>query len=257
MYLAEESTRGRSSGEHEEEAMSRPESGASELKRRARNGGTPWYRFVDRRDAGRQLAERVAPLIEGTQSVILALPRGGVPVAQEIASKLGVPLDVLLVRKLGVPWQPELAFGALSSDDVVVYNEEVLRALDLSPQEIEEVVERERAELARRERVYRGGRPPLAVSGKTAVVVDDGIATGSTMLAALRALATRGASRTIVACPVAPPDTVERLLKEADDVICLQMPPNLSAIGFWYEDFAPVADEEVQRLLAATSGETA
>jgi putative phosphoribosyl transferase len=257
MYLAEESTRGRSSGEHEEEAMSRPESGASELKRRARNGGTPWYRFDDRVDAGRQLAELVAPRIEGARSVILGLPRGGVPVAKEIASRVGAPLDVLLVRKLGVPWQPELAFGAISSGDVIVYNEEVLRMLDLSPQEIDEVVERERVELARRERLYRGGRPPVPVSGKTAVVVDDGIATGSTMRAALRALATRGVSRTIVASPVAPPETVERLLAEAQDVICLQMPPNLAAIGFWYEDFAPVPDEEVERLLAESSGEAA
>jgi putative phosphoribosyl transferase len=224
--------------------------------RRSRGGvgHQTWFRFMDRWDAGRQLAERVAPCIEGKSSVILALPRGGVPVASEIASRVGAPLDVLLVRKLGVPWQPELAFGAISSGDVLVFNDEVLRMLDLSPREIDEVVERERAELARREQLYRGGRPSLPVDGRTVVLVDDGIATGSTVRAGLRALATRGASRTIVACPVAPPETVERLLREADDVICLQMPPNLGAIGLWYEDFSPVTDEEVQRLLAAAGG---
>jgi putative phosphoribosyl transferase len=217
-------------------------------------GSEPLSIFIDRRDAGRRLAERVAPRIDPTRSVILALPRGGVPVAHEVASRVGAPLDVLLVRKLGVPWQPELAFGAVSSEDVVVFNDEVLRELRLSPQEIDEVVERERAELARREQLYRGGRPPVSVRGKTAVVVDDGIATGSTVLAALGALAKRGASRTIVACPVAPPGTVERLLDQADDVICLLTPANLGAIGFWYEDFRPVADEEVQRLLGAAHG---
>jgi putative phosphoribosyl transferase len=215
--------------------------------------GRQWYRFVDRLDAGRQLAERVAPAVEGAETVVLGLPRGGVPVAKEIATKIGAPLDVLLVRKLGVPWQPELAFGAISSGDVIVYNDEVLRLLDLSPREIDEVVERERSELARRERLYRGGRPPVPVGGKTAVVVDDGIATGSTVRAALQALATRGAARTIVASPVAPPETVERLLRDASDVICLQMPPNMGAIGFWYEDFDPVPDEEVERLLAGSA----
>lgn len=216
--------------------------------------GRQWYRFVDRVDAGRQLAERVAPAVEGTESVILGLPRGGVPVAKEIAAKVGAPLDVLLVRKLGVPWQPELAFGAISSGGVIVYNEEVLGLLDLSPQEMEEIVQRERAELARREQLYRGGRPPVPVSGKTAVVVDDGIATGSTVRAALQALAARGAARTIVASPVAPPETVERLLRDAHDVICLQTPPNLGAIGLWYESFDPVPDEEVERLLASSRG---
>ena len=216
--------------------------------------GRQWYRFLDRVDAGRQLAERLAPCIDGPESVILGLPRGGIPVAKEIATKVGAPLDVLLVRKLGVPWQPELAFGAISSGDVIVYNDEVLRLVDLSSKEIREVVERERAELARRERLYRGGRPPLPVRGKTAVVVDDGIATGSTVRAALQALATRGAARTIVACPVAPPETVERLLRQANEVVCLQTPPNLGAIGLWYEEFDPVSDEEVERLLAGSDG---
>lgn len=214
-------------------------------------------RFVDRRDAGQQLADRIAPRIDARRSVILGLPRGGVPVAHQIATRVGAPLDVLLVRKLGVPWQPELAFGAVSSGDVVVYNERVMAELQLSDDEVREVVERERIELRRREELYRRGRPPLDVADKTAVVVDDGIATGSTIRAALQALAKRNAARTIVACPVAPPDTVEMLFQEADDVVCLKTPSNLVAIGFWYEDFAPVEDEEVLRLLADARNEGA
>jgi len=212
-------------------------------------------RFVDRQAAGRALAEAVAPHVDPEQSVIFGLPRGGVPVAYEIASKLGAPLDVLLVRKLGVPWQPELAFGAISSGDIIVYNDDVLRLVDLSKEEIAEVIAEERAELEHRERLYRGGRPPVDVTGKTAVVVDDGIATGSTVRAGLRALGQRGASRTIVASPVAPPETVAVLLEEADDVICLQTPADLMAIGLWYEDFQPVADEEVLRLLEEAAAE--
>ena len=207
-------------------------------------------RFADRHAAGRALAERLAPVLDPRASVILALPRGGVPVGYEIAKQIGAPLDVLLVRKLGVPWQPELAFGAVSSGGVTVFNEAVLGELRLTPDETNEVIEQERAELERRERLYRGGRAPADVQGKTAVVVDDGIATGSTVRAALRALAHRGAKRTIVACPVAPPETVELLLREADDVVCLLTPPELLAIGVWYDDFLPVSDEEVLRLLA-------
>jgi putative phosphoribosyl transferase len=212
-------------------------------------------RFVDRWAAGRALADEVAPHLDPAESVILGLPRGGVPVAHEIAARVGAPLDVLLVRKLGVPWQPELAFGAIATGDVVVYNNDVVRVAGLSREEMDEVVERERAELARRERLYRGDRPPADVAGKTAVVVDDGIATGSTVRAGLRALAEREASRTIVACPVAPPETVDLLLTEADEVICLQTPPDLGAIGLWYDDFTPVADDEVVRLLSEPEAE--
>ena len=207
-------------------------------------------RFADRWAAGRALADEVAPHLDPAESIILGLPRGGVPVAYEVAARVGAPLDVLLVRKLGVPWQPELAFGAIATGDVVVYNDEVVRVAALSQEEMEEVVEQERAELARRERLYRGDRPAADVEGKTVVVVDDGIATGSTVRAGLRALAELGASRTIVACPVAPPDTVDLLLAEADEVICLQTPPDLIAIGMWYEDFTPVTDDEVVRLLS-------
>lgn len=205
--------------------------------------------FIDRRDAGLQLAERVAPLVEGADAVVLALPRGGVPVALEVAARIGAPLDVLLVRKLGVPWQPELAFGAVSTGGVMVLNEDVLGALRLDQGEIDRVVEAERAELERRGQLYRGGRPPVEVKGRTVVVVDDGIATGSTVRAALRALEARGAERTIVAAPVAAPDTVERLMRDADDVVCLMTPVDLFAIGYWYQDFEPVPDSEVLRLL--------
>jgi predicted phosphoribosyltransferase len=177
-----------------------------------------------------------------------------VPVAHEIATRVGAPLDVLIVRKLGVPWQPELAFGAVSSGGVVVCNQHVVAELRLAPDEVEEVVERERVELARRERLYRGDRPPVDVAGKTVVIVDDGIATGSTVRAALRALRQRGAARTLVACPVAPPDTVEALREEADDVVCLATPPDIIAIGFWYDDFSPVSDAEVLRLLTSSAG---
>lgn len=217
-------------------------------------GGTGFGRpFVDRWEAGRRLAEEVAPKVDPARTVILGLPRGGVPVAHEIAARVGAPLDVLMVRKLGVPWQPELAFGAVASGGVIVYDDDVVAMADLSEAEMEEVAARERAELARRERLYRGGRAPLDVKGRTAVVVDDGIATGSTVRAALKALKELGAERRIVATPVAPPETVELLLREADDVICLLTPPDLMAIGFWYEDFLPVEDEEVLRLLAEGS----
>lgn len=206
--------------------------------------------FEDRRDAGRQLADRLAPLLDA-ESVILALPRGGVPVAQEIARRVGASMDVLLVRKLGVPWQPELAFGAVSTGGVTVLNDEVMREVGLGRKEIDAVVERERAELERRETLYRAGRAPVDVSGRTVVLVDDGIATGSTVRAALRALAARGAERTIVAAPVAAPEVVAALRREADEVVCVATPPDLVAIGFWYRDFSPVADEEVLRLLGS------
>jgi predicted phosphoribosyltransferase len=220
--------------------------------------GTPSPRgFTDRADAGRQLAEEVARRVDPAGVVVLGLPRGGVPVASEIARRLRAPLDVLVVRKLGVPWQPELAFGAVSAGDVLVYDDVVLRAAALGPEEIDAVVRRERRELERRERLYRADRPPLDVRGRTVVLVDDGIATGSTVRAGLRVLERMGAVRRVVACPVAPPETVRRLEREADEVVCLLTPRDLGAIGLWYRDFAPVEDDEVVRLLAAGSGREA
>jgi putative phosphoribosyl transferase len=211
-------------------------------------------RFRDRHEAGRLLGELVAPEVEGEDVVVLALPRGGVEVGYEVASRLGAPLDVLLVRKLGVPWQPELAFGAIATGDVVVINQDHVSALGIHQGLIRDVVTRERLELERRERLYREDRKPIRLAGKTVVVVDDGIATGSTARAALESLAKRGVARRIVACPVAAAETVPGLEDEADLVLCLETPSNFFAVGAWYEDFQPVSDDEVRRLLAEASG---
>jgi putative phosphoribosyl transferase len=213
----------------------------------------PVERFADRQEAGRQLADLVAPLVDGEDVVVLALPRGGVPVAYEVSQRLGAPLDVLLVRKLGVPWQPELAFGAIATGDVVVLNHDHVRALGLGEDTIQDTVERERLELERREHLYRDDHEPVDLTGKTVVVVDDGIATGSTVRAALESLAQRGVSRRIVACPVAAAENVRGLEDQADEVLCLRMPVAFSAVGAWYEDFAPVFDAEVKQLLARAS----
>jgi putative phosphoribosyl transferase len=170
-------------------------------------------------------------------------------VAYEVASRLGAPLDVLLVRKLGVPWQPEMAFGAIASGDIVVMNDDHVKALGLKQDVIHDIVERERAELDRREQLYRDERPPLEIAGKTVVVVDDGIATGSTVRAALKSLERRGVRRRIVACPVAASETIRALEKLSDEVICLRTPVAFGAVGTWYDDFAPVFDSEVKELL--------
>jgi predicted phosphoribosyltransferase len=217
----------------------------------------PVERFADRREAGRQLAELVAPILDGEDAVVLALPRGGVPVAYEVAVRVGAPLDVLLVRKLGVPWQPELAFGAISTGGVVVVNDDHVRALGIGEDTIRDTVERERLELERRERLYRDDHEPVDVVGKTAVIVDDGIATGATVRAALKALAERGVARRIVACPVAPAETVRGLEDEADEVVCLRTPLAFGAVGSWYDDFAPVSDADVKQILAQAASEVA
>lgn len=212
-------------------------------------------RFADRHDAGRQLAEAVEAAVGGEDAVILALPRGGVPVAREVAARMRAPLDVLLVRKLGVPWQPEMAFGAIATGDVVVMNEDHLKALGIGEDVIKDIIERERAELERREHLYRDGRAPTDISDRTVIVVDDGIATGSTMKAALKSLEQRGVKRRVVACPVAAAETVRALEEEADEVICLRTPVAFGAVGTWYDDFAPVFDSEVKKLLDDSGGE--
>lgn len=217
----------------------------------------PVSRFADRHDAGRQLADVLEGVITAEDSVILALPRGGVPVAYEVASRVGAPLDVLLVRKLGVPWQPELAFGAIASGDITVFNDDAVRGLGLGEELIRDAVERERAELERRERLYHVEREPVDIRGKTAVVVDDGIATGSTVRAALKSLEQRGVKRRMVACPVAAAETVRGLEDEADEVVCLRTPVAFGAVGAWYDDFAPVFDSEVRDLLARAATESA
>ena len=212
--------------------------------------GAESERFEDRQHAGRLLADLVAAEIGDENVTVLALPRGGVPVAYEVASRLGAPLDVLLVRKLGVPWQPELAFGAVATGGVVVLNDDYLENLGIGEQTVRDVAALERSALERRERVYRDEHAPADLSGKTAVVIDDGIATGATMKAALASLKQRGVARRVVAAPVAAADTVRELDAEAELVLVLRTPPNFVAVGAWYEDFSPVSDEEVRALLA-------
>lgn len=206
-------------------------------------------RFSDRHEAGRQLADLLQDTLSGSDSVVLALPRGGVPVAYEVAARVGAPLDILLVRKLGVPWQPELAFGAIASGGVVVLNDDHVRALGLRKDVVQDIIDREALELERRERLYLDDHPPVDVAGKTVVVVDDGIATGSTVRAALECLGERGPARRIVACPVAASGTVHGLEDLADEVVCLRTPIQFAAVGAWYDDFAPVSDAEVKHLL--------
>lgn len=207
-------------------------------------------RFRDRALAGRALAERLAAYAGRADVVVLGLPRGGVPVAFEVSQALRAPLDVFVVRKLGVPEQKELAMGAIASGGVCVLNEEVVRALELGEKEIEDVAAQERVELKRRERAYRDERPPLAVRGRTVLLVDDGLATGSTMRAALAALRRLEPARVVVAVPVGAADTCAELRAEADEVVCLMTPDPLYAVGFWYENFTPTTDEEVRALLA-------
>lgn len=207
-------------------------------------------RFSNRRDAGRQLADILQAKIVGGDSVILALPRGGVPVAYEVATRIGAPLDILLVRKLGVPWQPELGFGAIATGGVVVLNDDHIRGLGLGDDLVQDIIDRERLELERRERLYRDEHEPVDITGKTVVVIDDGIATGSTVRAALECLAERGPARRIVACPVAASETVHGLEDQADEVVCLRMPVQFAAVGAWYDVFTPVSDAEVRHLLS-------
>jgi putative phosphoribosyl transferase len=207
-------------------------------------------RFRDRAEAGRQLAEVLQDYARRDGVVVLGLPRGGVPVAYEVARALGAPLDVFLVRKLGVPGHEELAMGAVASGGVRVLNEELVRRLGLSAQELEEVIAREEAELERREAAYRGGRPRPDLSGKVAILVDDGLATGATMRAAVEALRREGAARLVVAVPTGAEESCAELRPLVDELICLATPQPFYAVGLWYDDFAPTTDDEVRELLA-------
>ncbi len=202
-------------------------------------------------DAGRALARALVSFNGASDAIVLGLPRGGVPVAAEIAKALRLPLDVLVVRKLGLPWQPELAMGAVASGGAIVLNEDVLRHAEGREELVEQVRHRELAELERREREFRGTRPPLAVTGRTAIVVDDGLATGATMEAAVRALKALGAARVVVAVPVASAEARQRIAALADEIVCLETPRYFSAVGQWYSDFEQTSDSEVSRLLAA------
>jgi putative phosphoribosyl transferase len=206
--------------------------------------------YADRADAGRALADSLAHLRAAPDAIVLGLPRGGVPVAYEVARALDLPLDVLVVRKLGLPQQPELAMGAIASGGALVVNDEVVRYLGGRPDAFEAVRAREQLELERRERDYRGTRPPLEVKGRSAVLVDDGLATGATMEAAVLALRSLGAKEVVVAVPVASQEARERIEAVADEVVCLAAPPFFSAVGQWYADFGQTEDAEVRDLLA-------
>jgi predicted phosphoribosyltransferase len=206
-------------------------------------------RFRDRRDAGRRLAEQLAPHV-GDSAIVLALPRGGVPVAYEIARALDLPLDIFVVRKLGVPGREELAAGALASGGVRVVNEDVIAALHIGSEVLDAVTARESIELARREEAYRGDRPRLALRDREVILVDDGMATGASMRAAVQAVRAAAPSRVVVAVPVGAPEAVEAIGRDADDVAVLAMPNWLDGVGQWYDDFEQTSDEEVRELLA-------
>jgi predicted phosphoribosyltransferase len=206
-------------------------------------------RFRNRRDAGQWLAADLHAYAGRADVIVLALPRGGVPVGYEVAATLGAPLDVFVVRKLGLPGHEELAMGALASGGVRVLDEELIRVARVSPAEVSRVTTAEQAELERRERRYRGDRPFPDLRGKTAILVDDGLATGSTMRAAVTALRIEGPTRIVVAVPVAAAETCDALRTLADDVICAVTPEPFHAVGLWYDDFSQTTDDEVRELL--------
>jgi predicted phosphoribosyltransferase len=200
-------------------------------------------------DAGRALAAHLGKYAGRRDVVVLALPRGGVPVAYEVARALGAPLDVFIVRKLGVPRHEEYAMGAVASGGVRVVSDEVVRALGLTQADVERVAARETAELTRRERLYRGNRPEPDLSGRTVILVDDGLATGSTMKAAVKALFTKKPAAIVVAVPIAAPETCRELEQVVDEVVCAVTPDPFHAVGLWYQDFSQTTDAEVHDLL--------
>jgi putative phosphoribosyl transferase len=205
--------------------------------------------FEDRTQAGRLLGEALAEYAKRSDVIVLALPRGGVPVGFEVARMIDAPLDIILVRKLGTPGQEELAMGAIASGGVCVLNPDIVAVIDISQEAIEAVAATERQELERRERAYRGNKPPPTVENHCIILVDDGLATGASMLAAVSALRQRKPASIVVAIPVAPSDTVQRLKQEADDVVCLATPEPFSAVGRWYREFSQTSDDEVKSLL--------
>jgi predicted phosphoribosyltransferase len=205
--------------------------------------------FQDRSDAGRQLAAQLTAYRDRPDVLVLALPRGGVPVAYEVARALGAPLDLIIVRKLGLPGHEELAMGAVSSNGVPVLNDEVVDAFEISPETIARTAGLERQEIERMDKTYRGGRPAPDVRGRTVIVVDDGLATGSTMRAAVRALRQQQPARIVVAVPVAALATCEQLKHDVDEIVCTETPANFYAVGLWYADFAQVSDEQLCELL--------
>ena len=205
--------------------------------------------FRDRTEAGQLLAAQLRAYADRPDVLVLGLPRGGVPVAYEVAQALHAPLDVFVVRKLGLPGQEELAVGAIASGGARVLNDEVVRALEIPDDVIDSLAAQQQAELERRERVYRGDRPRPDIRGRVVILVDDGLATGSTMRAAIAALRHQGPARIVVAVPVAAAETCEELRAIADEIVCLQTPEPFYAVGLWYHDFGQTSDEEVRELL--------
>ncbi|MGX2032993.1 phosphoribosyltransferase [Methylocaldum gracile] len=212
--------------------------------------------FENRTDAGRQLAQALGAYAGRSDLIVLALPRGGVPVAYEVARALKAPLDLLIVRKLGTPGNPELAMGAIASGGASVLNRDVVSIYRISDEVIENAAAKERQELERRERLYRGDRPYPDIENRCIIVVDDGIATGATMRAGLAALRQRNPACIVVAVPLAPVDTVERLRAEVDEVVCLMTPEPFFAVGQGYRDFSQTTDDEVREILTRAWGET-
>lgn len=214
--------------------------------------------FRNRVEAGRLVAQALAKYEGRPNLVVLGLPRGGVPVARIVADFLGATMDVFLVRKLGVPWQPELGFGAIAETPgtdppVRVIDQSLVQECELTPDVIEQIAAREQREIDRRSRLYRGTRSLVDIHGREVIIVDDGLATGSTMLAAVRALRQQGAKRILVAVPVGPPGTCDALRREADEVVCLSSPEPFYSVGTWYEDFTQVSDRDVQAALSLTA----
>ena len=210
--------------------------------------------YRDRRHAGAELARRLGHL-KAADVVVLALPRGGVPVAFEVARALNASLDVFVVRKLGLPGHPEYAMGAIASGGVRVLNDDVVTLYGIPERAVDAIARHEHLELERRERAYRNGRPPLDVSGRTVVLIDDGLATGSTMKAAVEAVRALEPARIVVAVPVGSPDTCRDFAAIADDIVCARAPEHFAAVGQWYDDFGQTTDEEVRELLQAASSD--
>jgi len=206
--------------------------------------------FTDRTDAGRQLAAQLRQYADRKDVVVLALPRGGLPVGFEVAQALHAPLDVMIVRKLGTPGQPELAMGAIASGGVRVINQAVMSGLQISAEELDRVAAKEQAEVERRERLYRAGRAALEIQGRTVILVDDGIATGSTMRAAIQAIRAQNPARLVVAVPTAAGSTAARIRTEVDELVCLTTPEPFFAIGYFYREFPQLTDEDVREVLA-------
>src|SRR6266704_7174788 len=211
--------------------------------------------FLNRTEAGRLLAEKLEKYSGREDVIVLGLPRGGVPVAYEVAKRLRAPLDVFIVRKLGVPGFEELAAGAIASGGVRVLNEDVIRAIPHADEAIEAVTARETAELERREHEYRDGRPAPELRDRVVILIDDGLATGATMRAAVKALRQSGAANIVVAVPVGPPDTSREIEQEADETICLSTPEFFQAVGQYYEDFSQTSDDDVRELLSSAAQE--